>query len=172
MNQSLVPPDVAHECLAVIRQQHGPTPSYNATCHMETLSPTCYQRLLAASVVYDMEPGDALLWDRWTFHRSEPFVEDDDSIMNSGSSSSSSSSKHKLRYTIRYVPDTAVAEGAVHPSVPQGARLSGSPYYPQVWPTYVRDEVDAIREGIEADMALTPQKILKMLWSRLGLSKQ
>jgi len=166
VNQSLVPPDVARECLAVIRQ-HGPQ-SYNATCQMETLSPPCYQRLLAASVVYDMEPGDALLWDRWTFHRSEPFVEED---RMHGGSSSSSSSKHKLRYTIRYVPDTAVAEGAVHPSVPQGARLSGSPYYPQVWPTYVREEVDAIREGIEADMALTPEKVLRMLWSRLGLSK-
>jgi hypothetical protein len=133
-NQSLSKP-FAEECMAVIRGGQ-----YAATCNMEELSPSCHERMQAASTTFDMEPGDALIWDRWTFHRSEPFrVETED---------------HKLRYTIRYVPGSAKAEGMLHSSQEAGEPFEGA-YYPQVWPQAVKAEVDAIRGGLEGDFSLT-----------------
>jgi len=159
VNQSLIEPRVFDECLAVIRGNTTGT-SYNYTCQMETLSPTCFDKMMQASTVHDMEPGDALFWDRWTFHRSEPFV-----------ATAADDGVYKMRYTIRYVPDTAVAEGVVHPSIDPGARLQG-PYYPQVWPHALRDEVDAIRGGtLEADMSLvSPALVWRIVKRKLGLS--
>ena len=134
VNQSISKP-FEEECKAVIRA--GPA----ATCDMEKLSPSCHERMQAASATFDMEPGDALMWDRWTFHRSEPFRIDTE--------------EHKLRYTIRYVPGSAKAEGGpLHSSQQAGKTFEGA-YYPQVWPKAVKAEVDAIRDGLEADFTFT-----------------
>jgi len=129
-NQSLTH-KIHQGCVDVIRQ------GMNTTCSMHELSPECDEKLMQASVVYEMNPGDALLWDRSTFHRTEPFHVESDS--------------HKLRYTIRYIPGHATAEGILHPSVENGQKFD-SPYYPQVWPAALESEVDAIRQGLEADV--------------------
>jgi len=161
VNQSLAAP-FHDECLSVIRTSgNGNSSNYNATCHMEQLSPSCFRRMMEASVVHDMEPGDALFWDRWTFHRSEPFAAETNNDATANANA-------KLRYTIRYVPDTATAQGVVHPSVPQGAPLRG-PFYPQVWPVALQEEVEAIRTPgrMEADFEPGLKTIVGIMWRRL-----
>lgn len=100
----------------------------NKTCSMDELHPVCNEKLYNVSEMFDMEPGDAILWDRYLFHRGEPFhdVESD---------------ARKLRYSIRYVPKGATAAGFHHSSVETGAPLSG-PHYPQVWPNAIQEEVE------------------------------
>src|SRR5210317_211249 len=95
VNQSKVEP-IFEECRAAITAPGEK--GYPLTCQMEQVSPKCHEQMLEASVVFDMEPGDALIWHRWTFHRSEPFhggdVDDDNDNKD----------EYRLRYTIRYVP--------------------------------------------------------------------
>lgn len=99
----------------------------NKTCSIDELHPACNERLYEVSETYDMEPGDALIWDRYLFHRGDPFHAETD--------------ERKLRYTIRYVPEGATAAGFHHGSVKTGAPLHG-PHYPQVWPKTLEDEVE------------------------------
>jgi hypothetical protein len=148
VNQSISEP-FAEECMAVIRDiREG---GYASTCNMEELSPDCHERMQAASTTFDMEPGDVLIWDRWTFHRSEPFR-----IVTE---------EHKLRYTIRYVPGSAKAEGMLHSSQQAGETFEGA-HYSQVWPEAVKAEVDAIRDGLEGDSTFT--LLLKSAATKLG----
>jgi hypothetical protein len=66
------------------------------TCGMETLAPDIHQKLEAMKMVYDMQPGDALIHDRYLFHRSDSFNEEvDDLTLN--------------RYSIRYMPEDALS---------------------------------------------------------------
>lgn len=142
VKQSLIGPAMLEECKNAIFEPEGIT-----TCKMETLSPKCYKKMLESSVVFDMEPGDALIWDRWTFHRSEPFLSDSQS-QSSSSEGVKDDDLHRLRYTIRYVPGTAKAEGFLHESQ-QSGEVFNSAHYPQVWPTAIKSEIDAIQKGLE-----------------------
>jgi ectoine hydroxylase-related dioxygenase (phytanoyl-CoA dioxygenase family) len=150
VNQSLAEP-FFEECLKVISKPVFPP----ITCEMETHSPDCHKQMLEASMVFDMEPGDALIWDRWTFHRTEPFVTEGE--------------EHRLRYTIRYVPGTAEASGYHHDSQKPG-EVFNSPHYPQVWPLAVKSEIDAIQRGLDKDQDLAPLSTLKKM-SRKALTK-
>jgi Phytanoyl-CoA dioxygenase (PhyH) len=136
-NMSLSQDWVSH-CRSVIRSK--------GTCDMESKSPDCHAKLEAIQMQWDMKPGDAILWDRWTFHRTVP-------------STISSIEVGELvpqklaRYSVRYVPSTARAFGSVHQSVQQDAYLD-SPYYPQVWPTLLDYETEALRQGLDGDLTL------------------
>lgn len=99
----------------------------NATCEIAEHAPSCHERLYAMSETYDMEPGDAIIWDRYLFHRSDRFLQETDEV--------------KLRYSIRYVPGNATAAGMHHSSVETGELLRG-PHYPQVWPRAIEEEVE------------------------------
>jgi len=139
VNQTASKP-IIEECKAVI--QKTSEKGYPSTCDMETLSPECHKKMTDASTVFDMEPGDALIWDRWTFHRSEPFNVD---------AFEGREEEHRLRYTIRYVPGTAnasYANYAVHESQEKGG-VFDSPHYPQVWPRALKSEIDAIQKGLD-----------------------
>ena len=153
VNQTLVKP-FFDECKAVIQQPINYMPS---TCMMESLSPECQQKMMESSMLYDMEPGDALIWDRWTFHRSEPFH----NVPSEGEDI------YKLRYTIRYVPGSAVASGMVHKSQDQGVLFDG-PYYPKVWPDFVKQEIDSIRNGLGPDMDFSFSKVLQMTQKKVS----
>lgn len=121
VSQDKVSNKLKERCLSHIRSEGAFT-----TCALAQLSPEDSQQLLERSTVFDMEPGDALIWDRWTFHRSEPFVVETED--------------HKLRYTIRYVPGSAKAEGfGLHESQKEGEYFN-SAYYPQVWPETLPSE--------------------------------
>ena len=102
--------------------------------------------MLEASTVFDMEPGDALIWDRWTFHRTEPFHiqgSDESAVQEDGEGGV----RHKMRYTIRYIPGTAKASGFLHEPQKKG-EVFNTPYYPQVWPKAIKSEIKAIRKGL------------------------
>ena len=108
------------------------------TCGMETLAPDIHSKLEDMKVLYDMEPGDAILHDRWLFHRSEKFkgAEEDDVVLN--------------RYSIRYMPADAKAFDNGYDDVYKDEKykgMDGQPlksfdgYYPQVFPTTIASEM-------------------------------
>lgn len=67
------------------------------TCSMEKLNEGIHRKFEAIKLEWDMQPGDAIIHDRWCFHRSENFHDensvDDDVVLN--------------RYSIRYMPENA-----------------------------------------------------------------
>lgn len=108
------------------------------TCGMETLAPQIHNKLEDMKVLYDMEPGDAIIHDRWLFHRSEKFngIEDDDVVLN--------------RYSIRYMPADARAFDNGYDEVYKDEKYKGmdgkqlksfNGYYPQVFPTTIASEM-------------------------------
>ena len=118
------------------------------TCAMETASPECHAKLEAIKLQWDMKPGDAVLWNRWSFHRTVV-----------GTSKAGQQTQQR-RYSVRYMPANAKAMGAVHYSVSQGGPFD-SPYYPQVYPKLVDHEIQALQHGLEGDV--TPANIAKNL---------
>lgn len=114
------------------------------TCNMKSLSPECYAKMEESKLEWDMKPGDAIIWNRWTFHRGVAAVSEVVSDANS----------LKRRYSIRYMPYGSKAGPIVHASVRPGSSFD-SPYYPQVWPQLKESEVQALKHGLEADVTLT-----------------
>lgn len=133
------------------------------TCNMETLAPDYHSILESMKVVYDMQPGDAIIHDRWLYHRADPFKKINSYISTSSGSSSSgvdtsatatvSETGYLNRYSIRYMPETARAYnvGLMKPEYTEihfrdskyttfdGHPLSdfGTDYFPQVYPTVI-----------------------------------
>ena len=136
LSGSSTDPDVSlNACRTVIQ--------VNGTCAMEDHSPKCNDFFEQVKLEWDMEPGDAILWDRWTFHRGNPFS---NSITEEGI--------ERFRYSVRYMPSTSKAFGVIHPSVQQGSTFEGSPYYPQVYPTLLEDEMKALEHGLDGDITI------------------
>lgn len=108
------------------------------TCALETLEPDCHERMEGLKRVYDLQPGDAILHDRYVFHRADPFVD-----VVEGKKAGV-----KQRISLRYVPDDATffdkngQERAVEvKDLATGDALKkGGEYYPQVWPDSVPEE--------------------------------
>ena len=130
------------------------------TCGIQTTCPECYEYLESIKLEWDLTAGDAILWDRWTFHKSVPVVvtskvtdevKRDDSSTNDDESSSSSLLLR--RYSIRYIPQHAKAFGIVHHSVTQNEEFH-SPYYPQVWPHLIKEEMLALQNGLDNDVSI------------------
>lgn len=123
-----------------------------ATCDMTEKSPACHAKMEATKMEFDMRPGDAIVWDRFTFHRGVAGTEQlpEDAI--------------KQRYSVRYMPQGSRAMGAVHASVTQMAPFD-SPYYPQVWPQLLDSEVKALEHGLDGDVTI--QAALSLLSKRM-----
>jgi len=115
------------------------------TCSMAAASPECYAKMEDSKLEWDMKPGDAIIWNRFTFHRGVAAVNNDAEDNNFV----------KRRYSIRYMPHGSKAGPMVHPSVGPGKVFDGSPYYPQVWPQLNEMETKALERGLEADMVLS-----------------
>jgi hypothetical protein len=113
----------------------------NGTCNMKDSSPKCHDFFESVKLEFDMEPGDAMLWDRWTFHRGSPFTITEEGV-------------ERFRYSVRYMPSTSKAAGAVHPSIEQGGSFEGSAYYPQVYPTLLDEELKALEHGLDGDITI------------------
>lgn len=108
------------------------------TCGMEKLAPDAHKKFEDMAVVYDMEPGDAIIHDRWLFHRSDGFKEkvSPDLVLN--------------RYSIRYMPEDARALDNGYDEVYKDKKhigKDGQPlksfggYYPQVFPSIIPSEM-------------------------------
>lgn len=113
-----------------------------STCDLDSTSPECHAKLEASKSEWDLKPGDAIIWDRWTFHRGVPSVSQDVDDINV-----------KRRYSVRYIPYGAKALGGLHPSIEEGKPFD-SPFYPQVWPSLVDSEMQALEYGLEPDLKL------------------
>ncbi len=113
------------------------------TCNMKTLSPECHAKMEECIMEWDMKPGDAIIWNRWTFHRGVAAV-----------GNISEADFIKRRYSIRYMPYGSKAGPFIHPSVEPG-RPFNSPYYPQVWPRLKTSDLQALQHGLEADFTLS-----------------
>ena len=131
------------------------------TCKMESLAPDFHNILESMKVVYDMQPGDAILHDRWLYHRADPFkivstnTDTESSSTVSASTTTESGNGFLNRYSIRYMPDTARAYniGLVKSEFTEahfrdskystfdGHPLSdfGTEYFPQVFPTVISE---------------------------------
>ena len=107
------------------------------TCAMESLSPETHQKLEDMKVIYDMQPGDAIIHDRWLFHRSDNFAEGTpkDTVLN--------------RYSIRYMPGEALAYDNHFDPVYLDPKFKGKEnmelnqyggYFPQVFPNIIESE--------------------------------
>mmetsp|Transcript_30216 Transcript_30216/g.73484 ORF Transcript_30216/g.73484 Transcript_30216/m.73484 type:complete len:424 (+) Transcript_30216:169-1440(+) len=127
-----------------------------ATCRMEEKSPECQVKMDASKMEFDMDPGDALIWDRYTFHRGIPATDKypKTTTNDDGSDDVKQAPVSKKRYSVRYIPFGATAKGAVHSSVRQG-EVFESPYYPQVWPKVLADEMKALENGLDQDLTLS-----------------
>jgi Phytanoyl-CoA dioxygenase (PhyH) len=112
-----------------------------ATCDMPEKSPECHAKMEATKMQFDMRPGDAIIWDRFTFHRG---VAGTDLL---------SVDDIKQRYSVRYMPKSSKAFGAVHSSVEQLGEFD-SAYYPQVWPNLLESEMKALEHGLDSDITL------------------
>ena len=113
------------------------------TCNMALMSPECHSYMEASKLQWDMKPGDAIIWNRWTFHRGVAAVGnvDPDNFV-------------KWRYSVRYTPYGSRGGPMIHPSVGAG-NLFDSPFYPQVLPKLKDEEMAAIENGLEADAKLS-----------------
>jgi hypothetical protein len=112
-----------------------------ATCDMPEKSPQCHAKMEATKMEFDMQPGDAIIWDRYTFHRG---------VAGTGLLPTDAI---KQRYSVRYMPRGSKAFGAVHSSVEQLSEFD-SPYYPQVWPNLLESEMTALEHGLDSDITL------------------
>lgn len=136
-----------------------------ATCDMHGKSPECHAKMEASKIQFDMRPGDAMIWDRFTFHRGVGGTElmPQDAI--------------KQRYSVRYMPQGSKAFGAVHSSVDQLAEFD-SPYYPQVWPNLLESELRALEHGLDSDVTLISalsyisKRMVKKLYDRVFNAKK
>ena len=124
---------------------------------MKRLSPDCHNQMEESKLEWDMKPGDAIIWNRWTFHRGVAAVVDDEAV-----------DFVKRRYSVRYIPYGSKGGPFVHPSVGPGNTFD-SPYYPQVWPRLKDEEIKALEHGLEADFQLSKMIpfISKMLLKKL-----
>lgn len=123
------------------------------TCKMETLAPDFHSVLESMKVVYDMQPGDAIVHDRWLYHRADPFKETKTETGSWSSSTSAAETGYLNRYSIRYMPETARAYnvGLMKPEYTEAhfrdsrySSFDGHPlgdfsveYFPQVAPTVI-----------------------------------
>lgn len=115
-----------------------PVITAGGTCAMETLAPAVHSRLEDMRVVYDMEPGDAIIHDRWLFHRSDDFKrqEAEDVVLN--------------RYSVRYMSEDArafdngfdpVFKDEKHKGKDGHPLKSFGGYFPQVFPSTIASEI-------------------------------
>jgi len=115
---------------------------YN-TCHLEKLDPESHGKMEdAKAVTFDLEPGDAIFHNRYTFHRGDPFVLND-------SENYQQQKVTNLRISLRYVPADAtffnsgfgIDRAAEVKGLKTGDAVSnGQEYYPQVWPQRLDEE--------------------------------
>mmetsp|Transcript_25335 Transcript_25335/g.30673 ORF Transcript_25335/g.30673 Transcript_25335/m.30673 type:complete len:374 (-) Transcript_25335:80-1201(-) len=120
------------------------SPSFMTTCALEQLSPESHERFERMKVLYDMEPGDAIIHDRYCFHHGEPFKNEKEG-KKLGT---------KLRISLRYMPANAKfcpldidAKDAVigAKKLAKGDPISaGGEYFPQVWPCALPEENVAV----------------------------
>ena len=140
------------------------------TCALQTLAPKLHDKMEQLKCLYDLQPGDAIIHNRYVFHRAEPFVDE---------KTKSGSSNTKQRISLRYVPADATYFGSEvstdivvqEKGLKTGDAISkGGAYFPQTWPTYLDDERST--KVLEDKNPFTLMKIYKMIRMQQQMKKQ
>jgi len=108
------------------------------TCLLEALRPDFAKKMESLKQVYDLQPGDAIIHDRYIFHCAQPFTDP--------AEGKKVGTKHRI--SLRYVPADATFynfannERAVElKDISTGDPISkGEEYYPQCWPHSLPEE--------------------------------
>lgn len=115
------------------------------TCALGKLEPTCQEYMEKIKHVYDLQPGDAIVHDRYIFHRPDPFKA-------SAGDDSKNEEITKQRVTLRYMPSDATCfnngnsiDGAAkYKNLKTGDPLwKAGEYFPQAWPNRLEAEAKA-----------------------------
>mmetsp|Transcript_5109 Transcript_5109/g.7540 ORF Transcript_5109/g.7540 Transcript_5109/m.7540 type:complete len:273 (+) Transcript_5109:1037-1855(+) len=129
------------------------------TCAMEQLSPEYHEKFERMKRTFDMEPGDAIIHDRYVFHRTDQFKKEKRTF------GFGFMKRSKLRISLRYMPSKATVfvfdagvqdVGFVEKNMKTGDAVEkGGEYFPQVWPTSLKKEreVKVKEEEIRATWA-------------------
>ena len=116
-------------------------------CILDKIEPSCHNYMERNKRVYDLQPGDAIIHDRYVFHRADAFhegLDDDDKAETEDVT--------KQRISLRYMPSDATFFNTGHrvDAVAQRKQLqTGDPlwkageYFPQVWPSQLAAEAQA-----------------------------
>lgn len=111
------------------------------TCALARLDPESHAYMEEIKCVYDLQPGDAIVHDRYLFHKPDAFKKGNDDEM-----------VVKQRVSIRYMPSDATYFGnengldraVVHKNLQTGDPLwKAGEYFPQAWPSQLEDEAKA-----------------------------
>lgn len=113
------------------------------TCALAKLEPTCHDYMEKMKRVYDLQPGDAIIHDRYLFHRSDHFRE---------GLGGDTKQVTKQRISLRYMPSDAtyfndgrgLDAATIHKNLQTGDPLwKGGEYFPQAWPFEMENEARA-----------------------------
>lgn len=124
----------------------GGSGAHPDTCGLERLSPALHRRAEARRVEWRMRPGDAIVHDRYCFHRGVPFTR---------AGLAAWRGQPLLRYSIRYMPadatlDRASGDPAVRTLGFGGRTLRSLGWrYPRCWPD-VDPAEEAVLRGAQA----------------------
>jgi hypothetical protein len=123
------------------------------TCFLEELDPECNSQMDELKRVYDLQPGDAIVHDRYLFHKPDRFkIDDGDDDDDEKKSKNKNKKIVKQRISLRYMPSDATffdngmnIDGAHQ----QKKLVTGDPlwkageYFPQTWPYALEEETNA-----------------------------
>lgn len=144
------------------------SPSFLKTCLLEQLAPDCHEQMEKIKAVYDLQPGDAIIHDRYIFHRPEAFL---DPIKGKKAGT-------KQRISLRYVPADATffnnqfTEAVLieEKGMATGDSVSkGAEYFPQTWPNRLPEERDM--KVLSEDNPFTIKSIIKNILSQKATKK-
>lgn len=112
-----------------------------STCILEMVEPECNAEMEQIKRVYDMQPGDAIVHDRYLFHKPDAFKENDNGHNDNEKTFT------KQRISLRYMPsdatffNTGVDGAATQKNLKTGDPLwKAGEYFPQTWPCELEEE--------------------------------
>ena len=134
------------------------------TCEMERLSPDYHDKFEELKLTMDMEPGDAIIHDRYIFHRSDAFKKE---------RKIGWLKRKKLRISLRYMPSDANVDTRMGMEPAFLAKnmttgdeiMKGEEYFPQVWPTSLRKE--RLKKADRPKSFLTWSFLIKIVKARM-----
>ena len=113
------------------------------TCALAMMDPTSHEYMERTKRVYDLQPGDAIIHDRYLFHKPDNFKSTNDENQDTVT---------KQRISFRYMPSDAtyfdngqsVDAALEHKNMKTGDPLwKGGEYFPQAWPHQLEAEAKA-----------------------------
>ena len=107
------------------------------------LEPDSHEEMEKLTTVYDLEPGDAIIHDRYIFHKSHPFAESESDANKNKYKNKKRGTKQRI--SLRYVPADATFNNGMNkdPGVAiaiKNLETGDSVSYPQVWPNSLPEE--------------------------------